>query len=195
MSCWSVARLTLLSFVLLGSAQSYPALTMDAEQLKNVSDDTICGTMACSGHVTAAMSGEMSRRHLSCDNIVYTCTSSDPSVRATPVVQQASAGGPPIRNNDSAACAGISIVEAGQGLYNGIIPAMYVKVQNSSGQRKWIQADIKYAGETHTALQNTYDEWWETTKPLVMHEDGEGVFWVRTRPARMLQLNVIGCGQ
>ncbi len=183
----------LISLLLLGCAPSYPALTMNEEQLKNVSDDTICGTMACSAHRTHAMALEMKRRGLSCLNITYTCTSSDPSVRATPVAEQASAG-PPIYNSDSPTCAGIRIVEAGQGMYNGIVPAMYVKVRNTSGQRKWIQADIKYAGETHTALQNTAEQWWETTQQLIMHEDGEGVFWVRNQPAGLLQVKVIGCG-
>jgi hypothetical protein len=186
-------RLILIPLVLLGCGPSYPALTMNQEQLRSVSDDTICGTMACSAHLTQAMSLEMKRRGLSCLNITYTCTSSDPSIRTTPGAQLASSG-PAIFNSDSPACSGISIVEAGQGMYNGIIPAMYVKVQNTSGQRKWIQADIKYAGETHTALQNTAEQWWETTQPLVTREAGESIFWVRTQPAGMLQVKVIGCG-
>lgn len=74
---------------------------MDASQLRNVSDDAICGTNACAGPATSAMREEMSRRYpagiRACFNITYSCTSSDTGQRTpgtTKVPISAQANGP-----------------------------------------------------------------------------------------------------
>ena len=106
----------------------------------------------------------------------------------------------PIVNSSSPQCSGITIADAGEAEYSGIIPAMFIDVLNSSGQRKWIQADIKYSSETHTALQATAEEWWETSGQLLTREAGQLRFWVKKVPGtpvsnfRMLLVKVIGCG-
>jgi hypothetical protein len=97
-------------------APNYPALSMDATQIKTVSDDTICGTMACSGKVTPAMGAEMSRRHLSCLNITYSCTTSDPSIRSSSIASLARGGSAIVPIADGPMCNGAPPPGLGGGL-------------------------------------------------------------------------------
>jgi hypothetical protein len=213
--------------MIVGCAMNSRILQMDATQIRAASDDEICGTTACTGNVTAAMQAEMARRYpaglRACQNITYTCTSSDigqrtPGTTSIPVSAQANGpvservaqqqiviprGGPTITNSRDPACEGISIVEVGIGLYDNVpgVDGVFVKVRTTSAQRKWIVADIKYYAEVHTALQNTAHEYWDTTKPLIMRPgDGVGTFWVRSLQGggesnlRIVAVNVVSCG-
>jgi predicted choloylglycine hydrolase len=103
-------------------------------------------------------------------------------------------------NSNSPSCKGLTIERAGKGLYRGAIEGMNVVVKNSSGQKKWIQADIKYTTDIRSYYQNSTTSWWETTQQLVTYESGTFQFWVRTggtsseKNLRMLEVKVTGCG-
>lgn len=85
------------------NARDYPILRMDPSILRNVTDDAICGTLACSGQLTNDMRLEMLRRYPGnglgkCQGIKYACTSSDVEMRAGSPM----AGPSPIPPKDSA---------------------------------------------------------------------------------------------
>ena len=167
---------------------------MDAQQIRSVDDATLC-RISVSMYGNAIMAAEGRRRGLNCDTV---------QAQNYQRNNQALHGGgsPAIVNSRAQNCSGISITGAGEGQYSGIVPGIYVQVTNVSGQRKWIQADIKYGQQTDTALQNTQETFWETTKPLVMRPDTDNtsIFWVKQVPGipvsnfRALEVRVIGCG-
>jgi hypothetical protein len=88
----------LASTAIVGCGMASGILKMDAMQMTSVSDDAICGTMACTGDATPAMRTEMRRRYPAgigaCLNITYTCNGSNigertPGTTRIPVSAQA----------------------------------------------------------------------------------------------------------
>jgi hypothetical protein len=172
---------------------------MDAQQIRTVDDATLC-RIAVSMYGNAIMAAEGRRRGLNCN--VVQAANYQRNNQGLPGGASGDGLAPTITNSRAPNCSGISITQAGEGQFSGIVPGIYVNVSNISGQRKWIQADIKYTQETHTALQNTRETFWETTGPLVMRPDNNNTstFWVKEVPGipvsnfKMVEVRVIGCG-
>lgn len=90
--CWMICigAVGVILFPQIASANFWSVLHMDAKELETVTDDQLCGTLACTGKSSSAMWAEIKRRRLVCEGVTYTCTSGDPSERAAGV-------SPPIR--------------------------------------------------------------------------------------------------
>lgn len=97
-------------------------------------------------------------------------------------------GGPfAITNKCECVDLGIRVVGVRFGAFNGLIPAIYMQVFNTSGERRSIWADVKF--------QNSG---WEQSRPFTLRGDeraGYQTLKERRNGDRITDINVLGCGR
>ncbi len=187
------------SVLTLSGCANIAQMDMTAQEIQKLSDLELC-RKHISIFDTKAITHEVNRRSLTADKCKGMVRAADAKLAQASANQGAGSSDPKIVNSNSPNCKGLSIESAGSGLFRGVAQGMQVVVKNTTGQKKWIQADIKYTTDIRSIFQNAEQSWWETTKPLVTYESGTSQFWVRQggtaheKNLRMLEVKVTGCG-
>lgn len=109
-------------------------------------------------------------------------------------------GGPfKITNKPECVKAGIRVVGVREGALNGL-GALFLQVFNTSGQRRTIQADVKFEYQPDGNINMGITTGWETTQPFTLRGDEREGFQVvkqldAPHAARITDINVLGCSQ
>jgi hypothetical protein len=106
-----------------------------------------------------------------------------------------------ITNSNKPECSGMRVTGAGAEEYMGIeAMGLALHIENASGQRKWLRADVKIWREVHTYNVDQAGESWSAAGPFTMRPDERnGTFFVHrlegpNDTTRITAVNVLGCG-
>lgn len=136
---------------------------------------------------------EVKRRGLNCNRMSYAGYVVDPRTPMTP-------SGPVITNSTSPECRGLRVIAAGPSyILSGIVPVLFVRVENTSGRRKTITLDVqKYSGGSGNPYFDNSATGWQQIGPEVIRAEERTVNFnagVGVGSAdRILKVNVVGCG-